>query len=290
MDKQNLAWCNGLIGVIIFAGSLPATRIAVQGFSPEFLTVARAAIAAVLGFFCLLFYDQFKLKFPNYAQIKSLSIVALGVVIGFPLFTALALQSITSARAIVFVGLLPLSTAIFAVLRAHEKPSLIFWFFALLGSSFVIGFMLLDRPHLQLNHGDFYMIIAILLCGLGYAEGGQLSRKLGSWQVICWALLLAFPFMAIFSIYYFPTDLSHISLSAILGLVYVSAFSMLIGFFFWYKGLALGGIAKIGQIQLLQPFIGFLFSALFLGESISFVMFLVSISVLLCVSFAKKYA
>lgn len=289
MNKQNLAWFNGLLGVIIFAGSLPATRIAVQGFSPEFLTVARAVIAAILGLFCLLFYDQFKLKYPNITQLKALSLVALGVVIGFPLFTALALQTISSARAIVFVGLLPLSTAIFAILRAHEKPPVKFWLFALLGSSFVLGYMLFNQPHLYFHSGDLYMLIAIILCGLGYAEGGQLSRELGSWQVICWALLLTLPIMMMLSIYYLPTDFSHVSVSAWIGLIYVSAFSMLIGFFFWYKGLALGGIAQVGQIQLLQPFIGFAFSAFLLGESISFAMIFVSFAVIICVGFAKKY-
>lgn len=290
MNRQNIGWLNGLIGVVIFAASLPATRIAVQGFSPEFLTVARATIAAVLGLFCLLFSYKFQLKYPSIPQIKSLSLVALGVVLGFPLFTALALQSIPSSRAIVFVGLLPLSTAIFGVFRAHEKPSIQFWLFALLGSSFVLIFMFSQSTTQDVAIGDAYMLVAIILCGLGYAEGGYLSRELGSWQVICWALILTFPIMAPLTIYYFPQSLTGIKATEFLALFYVAIFSMLIGFFFWYKGLALGGIAKIGQIQLLQPLIGLMLSAFLLGEQVTMSMLMVSCLVFICVLLAKKYA
>ncbi len=286
MTKQNLGWLNGFIGVVIFAGSLPATRIAIQGFSAEFLTTARAAIAGILALICLVVLKQSK---PNHAQFKSLAVVACGVVIGFPLFTALALQTVSSAHAIVFVGLLPLSTAIFAVLRGGEKPALPFWFFAILGSCLVIGYMCYENQSLQPQLGDFYMLVAIIVCGLGYAEGGKLSRVLGGWQVICWALVLTLPFMLIASLYYFPSNLTQVQFAPILGLIYVSLFSMLIGFIFWYKGLALGGIARVGQIQLVQPFIGFGLSAILLGEHINLTMMVVSIAVVLCVAMAKKF-
>lgn len=287
MDKINQGWLNGLIGVIIFAGSMPATRIAVTGFNPEFLTGIRAVIAGVLGLICLIALHQTK---PNKSQTHSLIIVAVGVVIGFPLFTALALQSISSARALVFVGLLPLSTAIFSVLRTGERPNLKFWLFAILGSSFVIGFMLLHGQDQILAIGDLYMLASIILCGLGYAEGGKLSRELGGWQVICWALVIALPFMILFSLYSLPENFDQVTSSSFMGLLYVSTFSMLIGFFFWYKGLALGGIAKVGQIQLVQPFIGLILSAFLLGEHVSLSMILVSCAVVLCVALAKKFA
>ncbi|OTG92350.1 DMT family transporter [Acinetobacter sp. ANC 3832] len=287
MDKINQGWLNGLIGVIIFAGSMPATRIAVTGFNPEFLTGIRAVIAGVLGLICLIALHQTK---PNKPQTHSLIIVAVGVVIGFPLFTALALQTISSARALVFVGLLPLSTAIFSVLRTGERPNLKFWFFAILGSSFVIGFMLLHGQDQILAIGDLYMLASIILCGLGYAEGGKLSRELGGWQVICWALVIALPFMILFSLYSLPENFDQVTSSSFMGLLYVSTFSMLIGFFFWYKGLALGGIAKVGQIQLVQPFIGLILSAFLLGEHVSLSMILVSCAVVLCVALAKKFA
>lgn len=287
MDQASKGWLNGLIGVVIFAGSLPATRIGVLGFSPEFLTTSRAAIAGVIGLICLIVFKQVK---PNSQQLKTLIIVAFGVVIGFPLFTALALQTISSSHAIIFVGLLPLSTAIFAVFRGGEKPTLQFWLFAILGSCLVLIFMFFENKSLSLSLGDLYMLAAIVVCGLGYAEGGKLSSELGGWQVICWALVVALPIMLFGSVYYFPDHYSNISIAPILALLYVSLFSMLIGFVFWYKGLALGGIAKVGQIQLLQPFIGLMLSALLLGEHISLAMILVSISVVACVVMAKKFA
>ena len=287
MDQASKGWLNGLIGVVIFAGSLPATRIGVLGFTPEFLTTSRAAIAGVIGLICIILFKQVK---PNLQQLKTLIIVAFGVVIGFPLFTALALQTISSSHAIIFVGLLPLSTAIFAVFRGGEKPTLQFWLFAILGSCLVLIFMFFENKSLSLSLGDLYMLAAIVVCGLGYAEGGKLSSELGGWQVICWALVVALPIMLLGSVYYFPDHYSNISIAPILALLYVSLFSMLIGFVFWYKGLALGGIAKVGQIQLLQPFIGLMLSALLLGEHISLAMILVSISVVACVVMAKKFA
>lgn len=265
---------------------MPATRIGVLGFSPEFLTTSRAAIAGVIGLICLIVFKQVK---PNLQQLKTLIIVAFGVVIGFPLFTAFALQTISSSHAIIFVGLLPLSTAIFAVFRGGEKPTLQFWLFAILGSCLVLIFMFFENKSLSLSLGDLYMLAAIVVCGLGYAEGGKLSSELGGWQVICWALVVALPIMLFGSVYYFPDHYSNISIAPILALLYVSLFSMLIGFVFWYKGLALGGIAKVGQIQLLQPFIGLMLSALLLGEHISLAMILVSISVVACVVMAKKF-
>ena len=287
MDKTNLGWMNGFIGVVIFAGSMPATRLAVMAFTPEFLTGARAVIASGLAALCLIIFAQQK---PNFRQIKTLMIVGIGVVIGFPLLSALALDTISSARALVFLGLLPLSTAIFSVLRAGENPNFKFWLFALLGGSCVVGFMLITNAQNQvLAAGDLYMLMSILVCGLGYAEGGKLARELGGWQVICWALVLALPVMLPFTFYYFPENFTQVTLSAFIGLLYVSIFSMLIGFFFWYKALALGGIAKVGQIQLLQPFIGLAFSAFFLDEKITYSMLIVSLAVLVCVAMAKKW-
>ena len=280
-------WLNGFIGMIVFAGSLPATCVAVQGFSPEFLTGARACIAAVLALILLTISKQPK---PSTQQLKSLCITSAGVVVGFPLFSALALQTITAAHSLVFVALLPLATAFFAVLRAKEMPKNAFWIYASIGSSLVIFFMLYQSGLEGVSLGDLYIIIAVLLCGLGYAEGGVLSRTLGGWQVICWALVIALPIMLPLFWIYFPQNFNNIPLSSYIGLAYVSIFSMLIGFFFWYKGLALGGIAKVGQIQLVQPFIGLMFCAALLNEQISFLMVAVSLAVVGCVVMAKKYA
>ena len=287
MNRTNIGWINGFIGVLIFAGSMPATRIAVTGFNPTFLTAIRATIAAVLALICLLWLKQQR---PHPDQYKSLMIASLGVVVGFTLFSALALQDISASRALVFVALQPLSTAIFSVFRAGERPSAKFWLFTLLGSSFVIAFMLANDHSYRTSSGDLYMIAAVVACGLGYAEGGNLSRTLGGWQVICWALIFALPGMLILTVYYFPDNFTEVSYSAYAALAYVSIFSMLIGFFFWYKGLAMGGIAKVGQIQLIQPFIGLSLCAILLGESISLNMILVSFAVVICVTFAKKFA
>ena len=287
MKAFHQGWLYGLIGVVIFAGSMPATRIAVQGFSPEFLTGARACIAAVLALILLIALQQPR---PSKSQIKSLCITSAGVVIGFPLFTALALQTATAAHSLIFIALLPLATAFFAVLRAKEAPKSAFWIYTCMGSCLVIFFMLNQSGLHYSAAGDSYMAAAVLLCGLGYAEGGVLSRELGGWQVICWALVIALPAMLLISWIYFPQNFSAVPPSAYLGLAYVSLFSMLIGFFFWYKGLALGGIAKVGQIQLIQPFIGLILCALILNEHVTLLMIAVSLAVAACVVMARKYA
>ncbi|QAX85681.1 EamA family transporter [Pseudomonas sp. DTU12.3] len=284
--EKTSGWINGFIGVVIFSGSLPATRLAVLEFDPVFLTVVRAAIAGVLAVALLWLFRQ---RRPARQQWLSLFIVAMGVVLGFPLLTALALQHVTSAHSIVFVGLLPLATAIFAVLRGGERPRPVFWLFSLLGSALVVGFAL-SQGLTASPTGDLLMLAAIVACGLGYAEGAKLSRTLGGWQVICWALVLSLPLMALLSLWLAPASFSHISLSAWLCLAYVSLFSMLIGFVFWYRGLAQGGIAAVGQLQLLQPFFGLALAATLLHEQVSLGMLAVTLGVILCVAGAKKFA
>lgn len=286
MQSTTSGWGSGLIGVIIFSGSLPATRIAVAGFSPLFLTSARAVIAALLGAFLLL---AFREKRPGKAELGPLAIVAFGVVIGFPLLTGLALQHITSAHSIVFIGLLPLATAIFGVLRAGERPKPAFWVFSIIGAASVAGFALARNSDASLA-GDLLMIAAILLCGLGYAEGATLSRRLGGWQVISWALLLALPVMAVLALISLPTTWSGVTPAVWGGLAYVSVFSMLVGFVFWYRGLALGGIARVGQLQLLQPFFGLLLAGLLLHEPVALSMIAVTGIEVMCVAGAKRFA
>jgi drug/metabolite transporter (DMT)-like permease len=286
VDRTASGWLNGFIGMVIFSGSLPATRMAVLQFDPVFLTVARAAIAGVLAL-CLL--RVFKETRPSRGQMVSLVIVALGVVVGFPLLTALALQHITSAHSIVFIGLLPLSTAIFGVLRGRERPKPAFWIFSALGSALVAGFALMQGLAAS-PVGDALMLAAIVVCGLGYAEGATLSRTLGGWQVISWALVLSLPVMIVLSIVYMPPSIEGIGWPAWLSLAYVSLFSMLIGFVFWYRGLAQGGIAAVGQLQLLQPFFGLALAATLLGESVTWTMLAVTVAVIFCVVGARRFA
>jgi drug/metabolite transporter (DMT)-like permease len=285
MKSSTQGWVNGFLGVLIFSGSLPATRLAVADFDPLFLTVARATIAGLLGLLLLLAFHE---KRPATSQFFSLFIVSLGVVIGFPLLTALALQTITSAHSTVYIGLLPLATALFAVMRGGERPNAAFWFFSCLGSACVAGFAAYQTGSV-LAQGDIYMLGAIVVCGLGYAEGAKLSRALGGWQVISWALIVALPLMAFLMLWRWPNSFDHVRLSAWIGLAYVSVFSMLIGFVFWYRGLALGGIAAVGQLQLLQPFMALCWAAVVLGETVSVMMIAVTVAVVLCVAGTRKF-
>lgn len=285
-DSRTSGWINGFIGVVIFSGSLPATRLAVMEFDPVFLTMLRAAIAAVLA---LLLLWLFKQKRPAPGQWVPLLIVSLGVVIGFPLLTALALQYVTSAHSIVFIGVLPLATAVFGVLRGGERPRPVFWLFSVLGSVLVMGYAFAQGVSAA-PAGDWLMLLAVLVCGLGYAEGATLSRSLGGWQVICWALVVSLPVVAPLSWILAPSSFSGISLPAWLSLGYVALFSMLIGFVFWYRGLAQGGIAAVGQLQLLQPFFGLALAAGLLHEQVSLGMLLVTVAVIGCVAGAKKFA
>ncbi len=280
-------WGSGLLGVIIFSGSLPATRVAVAGLSPLFVTSARATIAALLGAALLVLLRQAR---PGRHDLASLAIVAVGVVIGFPLLTALALQHITSAHSIVFIGLLPLATAAFGVLRGGERPKPLFWLFSCLGSSTVVGFALLSNGGSASLTGDLLMIASTIVCGLGYAEGAKLSRRLGGWQVISWALVLAAPLMLLLAITTLPSSWQGIGVPAWLGLAYVSIFSMLVGFVFWYRGLALGGIAAVGQLQLLQPFLGLALAGLLLREPVDWTMIAATGLIVICVGFARRFA
>lgn len=286
MRRTINGWLSGLIGVVIFSASLPATRIAVGGFTPLFLTSARAVIAAMLGAVLLLLLRQ---KRPVAGDLGSLALVAVGVVVGFPLLTALALQHITSAHSIVFIGLLPLATATFGVLRGGERPKPTFWLFSLIGAVTVVGFALSRDGEASLT-GDLLMVAAILLCGLGYAEGATLSRRLGGWQVISWSLLLSLPVMGAVALATMPGTFAGIAAPVWASLAYVSVFSMLIGFVFWYRGLALGGIAGVGQLQLLQPFFGLLLAGLLLHEPVSVSIIAVTGLVVLCLAGAKRFA
>lgn len=286
MDDKTKGWIDGLLGVAIFSGSLPATRVAVADLDPMFLTAGRAVIAGVLA---LALLTAMRAPRPTRRDLAALAVIALGVVAGFPLLTAIALREITAAHSIVFIGLLPMATAIFAVGRAGERPSASFWAFAGVGAALVAVFALTRGAEGSMK-GDLLMIAAVVVCGLGYAEGGRLSRTLGGWQVICWALVIALPFMALLGLLTWPQDLTQVGVRAWLGLGYVSLFSMLIGFVFWYRGLALGGVAAVGQLQLLQPLMGLALAAWLLGEPVGWSMAAVTAGVVLCVAGAKRFA
>lgn len=285
-SRTTSGWINGFVGVVLFSGSLPATRLAVHDLHPLFLTVARASIAGLLALAVLVIYKE---KRPSRKDLFPLTVVALGVVVGFPLLTALALRYVTSAHSIVFLGLLPLVTAAFGVIRGGERPKPIFWLFAAVGSLLVIGYAIWQGITAS-PVGDLLMLGAIVLCGLGYAEGATLSRKLGGWQVISWALVIALPIMLPLAVIKLPSTVDTVSNAAWLGLAYVSLFSMFIGFIFWYRGLAQGGIASVGQVQLLQPFFGLALASTLLHEKVSIGMLLITLLVILCVAGSRKFA
>ncbi|MGB7528207.1 MULTISPECIES: DMT family transporter [Sphingobacterium] len=286
--KENTpqGWLNGFIGVVLFSGSLPATRVAVLEFNPVFLTVARASIAGILALIALLLFKE---KRPNRKQIFPLAVVALGVVVGFPLLSALALKYVTSAHSIVFIGILPVATAIFGIIRGGERPRPIFWIFSIIGSVLVVGYAVAQGLTAS-PVGDILMLGAVILCGLGYAEGAKLTKTLGGWQVISWSLVLSLPVILPLTFIYMPASFEGISTGAWISLAYVSLFSMFIAFIFWYKGLAQGGTATVGQLQLLQPFFGLALASFLLNERVSAGMLAVTVGVILCVVGTKKFS
>lgn len=285
-DENISGWINGFIGVVLFSGGLPATKLAVMEMSPIFVTIVRAAVAGILALIVLWLGKE---KRPVKKDLIPLLLVSLGCVVGFPLLSALALQYLTSAHSIVFLGMLPLATAVFGVMRGGEKPHPIFWFFSITGSLLVIGYAVSQGISAS-PVGDILMLLAVILCGMGYAEGAKLSKTLGGWQVISWALVLALPVMIPLFFIYFPDDIENVSFQGWFGMAYISIFSMFIGFIFWYKGLAQGGIATVGQLQLLQPFFGLALAAWLLHEQVSVGMLGVTVGVILCDAGTKKFA
>lgn len=280
------AWISAAIGVLIFSGSLPATKLAVLDMSPFFLTAARAMIAAVLAAACLW---AFRAPLPRKSDIVPLLVVAGGGVIGFPLLTAIALQTIHSVHSIVFSGLLPLTTVAFATLLGEKRPRRLFWLFSGLGAACIVVYAV-GHGFAVSPAGDLLMLLAIAVCGWGYAEGARLGRRLGGWQVICWALLIALPVTVPLLWLTWPADVATISVPAWLGLGYVGVFSMLIGFVFWYRGLSLGGVAAVGQLQLLQPFLGLVLAAVLLKEPVGLPVIAVMAAIVACVIGARRFS
>lgn len=278
-------WLNGLLGVVIFSGSLPATRVAVVDIDPFFLTFLRATIAGALAMILILATGKNARVRTNFTA--ACGIARRGRRFSFTDRNGAAARDVGAFHRL--LGLLPLATAIFGVIRGGERPTSIFWLFSGMGSLLVMGFALSQNAAVSLT-GDLLMLAAVMVCGLGYAEGAKLTRVLGGWQVISWALIISLPFMLTASILTLPASFSQISASARLALGYVSLFSMLIGFIFWYKGLAAGGIAAVGQLQLLQPFLGLTLSATLLHEVVSPLMILITTGVILCVIGSRKFA
>ena len=283
-QKELAAFAYGFLGVLIFSLTLPSTRIAVSGFDPVFVGLGRAIVAAGLSLILIVVTRQ---TIPPLRSLPSFCIVVAGVVIGFPLLSAIAMRDAPASYGAVITGLLPLSTALFGVWRAGERPSVQFWIFAGLGSALIVGFALLSGSG-TIRMADLALLAAVGAAGLGYAEGAVLSRTFGSWQVICWSLILSTPFLLPIVLQHAPSDFSSVSFGAVMGFLYVSIFSMFLGFFAWYRGLSLGGIARVGQVQLLQPFLTILASALFLDEHLTITTLGFAVGVIACVALGKR--
>ncbi len=252
----------GLLGVLSFSLTLPATRLAVASLDPMMVGLGRGLAAACLAAPLLWLTRQ---RWPTRPQIRSLAVVALGVIVGFPVLSAWAMRHANASHGAVVLGLLPLATALAGALRTHERPSLAFWVSSAAGSLTVIVFALSTgggSPCLA----DAALLGAVIAAALGYAEGGRLARELGGWQVISWAVVLASPFLLPPLAWLAWKHGLHATPTSWAGFAYLSFVSSFLGFFAWYHGLAVGGVARVSQLQLLQPFLTLAFAALFFGE------------------------
>lgn len=280
--RAGLLW--GFVGVASFSLTLPATRVAVAALDPVFVGLGRAVIAALLAGIVLV---ASRAPWPGRGVLPRLAMVAAGVVVGFPLFSAWALRYVPAAHGAVVIGLLPLATAVAGALIAHERPSRLFWLSATFGSVVVVGFALWQgggTPH----PADLLLVLAVASAAIGYAEGGRLSRAMPGWQVICWALVLAAPIVAIPTAFAIDARLLSAPAAAWIGFAYVSVVSMFLGFFAWYHGLALGGIASVGQVQLVQPFLTIFASAWLLGERIDVATYVAAALVIVSIAVGRR--
>jgi len=264
MNNESKGMLFGLLGVLSFSLTLPATRFVIPYLDPIFIGLGRAVIAATFAVVLLMVMKQ---PIPIKNQFYRLAITAMGVVIGFPVFSAWAMQTVPASHGGVVLGVLPLATAIAAVLVSHERPSVGFWISGLLGGAIVTIYALLNGVG-SLHIGDLFLFFSIVSAAIGYAVGGQLSKEMGGWQVICWALLISLPFIIGPTLIFAPADALDIPISVWLIFLYLALVSQLFGFFLWYKGLALGGIARVSQTQLIQPFLTIAAAALFINELI----------------------
>jgi len=286
MNQETKGLWLGLVGVTIFAMTTPMTRLALGSVAdpqlpPLFVTAGRAALAAVLSALYLLLT---RAAWPKARHLVPLLVCAAGTVIGFPLFLGLALRHVDAMHAAVVTGLLPLGTAVVAALALRQRPSLGFWACALLGFALVVGFALYAGG--ELTGADGLLLLAVLSAAIGYVAGARLSTEWSAEHVICWVLVISMPLTWPLAWGSWPTQ--DASPSAWLGFAYVTLFSMWMGFFAWYRGLALGGTMRVSQVQLVQPFLSLLFAVPVLGEHLDAATVLFSLAVIATVFVGKK--
>ena len=276
MADESRGMLLGLLGVVIFAATGPLTKLAVgpleaPQLSPWFVTFGRAVVAGALSLVYLLVQQvRGTLVTPQGREWRLLGLTALGVVVGFPLFLALALRYVPSTHGAVVTGLLPLATAVVAALWFRQRPSPAFWACALLGTGLVLAFMVLrsadSTGHARLHLADVFLLIAMLSAAVGYVSGARLTPSLGAERVICWALVLSLPVTLPMAWLNAPLAVSAIHASSWSAFAYLAVFSMWLGFFAWYRGLAIGGALRVSQTQLVQPFLSLMMAVPLLGE------------------------
>nr|BFE34717.1 DMT family transporter [Actinomadura rugatobispora] len=290
------------LGVLVFSLTLPATAFALEGLDPYLIGIGRSAAATVLAAIALLAVHlrsrsraaagsrgaRDALVRPRGRQWAAVAVTASGVVFGFPVLTTLALDhGASSAHAAVVVGLLPAATAVLAVLRAGERPSLAFWLAGASGAVVVTGFAVI-RGAGHLTGADLLLFGAMLAAAVGYTEGGRLTREMPGWRVISWTLLLAAPITMPVTVWLLATTGPQWTGGAALGFGYVALLSAYLGFFAWYEGLARAGIARASQVQLAQPLLTLLWSGILLGELIDGLTALAAVGVLVCVALTQR--
>ncbi|MFF2243516.1 DMT family transporter [Arthrobacter sp. NPDC058130] len=276
----------GLLGVAAFSFTVPFTRVAVAGLSPLFIGSGRAVVAAILAACALALTRQ---RPPRGAQWARVGVVAGGVVIGFPLLTSFALTSVPASHGAVVIALLPAATATMAVLRGHERPSITFWAITGVGAVAAIGFASAQSGGIgQLQLADLLLFGAVVSAAVGYAEGGKLARELGAWQTVSWALVLASPLMlglVALSTAGQPPAGTPVQWAAF---AYLGVVSMFLGFFAWYHGLAIGPMAQVSQIQLVQPVLSICWAGLILAEELTWTTVIGGATVVLCAGLAVR--
>ena len=285
MSDESKGMFLGLVGVVSFGLTLPATRFIIPYFEPVFIGLGRAVIASFVAALLLIATKQTR---PSRNQFYQLLGVASGVVVGFPILSAWAMQTVPASHGGVVLGVLPLATAIVGSVVSNEKPSVAFWICGIVGSAVVIAYSLLQGVG-EFQTGDFFLLGAIVSAATGYALGGKLSKEIGGWQVICWALVISFPFIIVPAWLEAPQDaVGSLPLNVIISFLYLALVSQLFGFFFWNKGLALGGVARVSQTQLLQPIVTLVASALLINETINVQTIVFATLVIVTVAIGKK--
>lgn len=284
MNKETKGMLIGFVGILIFSLTLPVSKIAVLSFDPYFIAFGRALLAGLVATAYLAYKKEL---FPQKKDFAKFAVIALGVVFGFPIFTTVAMTQGSSSHGAVILGMMPLATTVIGVIRFKERPSLGFWLVSLLGALLVVMYALLQ------NSGSFTNVDILLVLGgicacIGYVEGGELSRKINPRAVISWALVISLPINIVMTYATFDLSYLHVGTQPWVTFIYLSLFPMFLGFFFWYEGLAVGGIARVSQVQLIQPFCTLLAASILLGDSLTLMNVVFAVLVVSTVILGKR--